>query len=44
MGEPSVNPETLETAIIYDNYDLQAALPALFLSTWPGTNRLNENT
>ena len=34
MGEPSVNPKTWETAIIYDNYDLPAALPALFLTTW----------
>ena len=31
MGEPSVNPETLENAINGDNYDPQTALPAFFL-------------
>ena len=31
MGEPSVNPETLENAINGDNYDPQTAVPAFFL-------------
>ena len=31
MGEPSVNPETLENAMNGDNYGPQTAIPAFFL-------------